>query len=44
MRPLLAALILALILPAAGCGKKPGTLRPEEADRTVTFPRTYPTR
>jgi hypothetical protein len=44
MRFVVAALILALVLPAAGCGKKPGTLQPDEADRGVTFPRSYPTR
>jgi predicted small lipoprotein YifL len=35
---------LALTMALAACGKKPGVLRPDEADKTVTFPRTYPTR
>ncbi len=42
MRALLILVMLSVSL--AACGKKPGTLRPDEADKTVTFPRTYPTR
>ena len=42
MRTVLAVLVVSLL--AAGCGKKPGSLQPEEADRNITFPRVYPTR
>ena len=42
MRALL--ILMALSVSLAACGKKPGTLRPDEADTTVTYPRTYPTR
>jgi hypothetical protein len=42
MRTVLAVLVVAMAL--ASCGKKPGSLQPEETDRAVTFPRTYPTR
>ncbi len=42
MRALL--ILVMLSVPLAACGKKPGTLRPDEADKTVTFPRTYPTK
>lgn len=42
MRALLILVMLSVSL--AACGKKPGTLRPDEADKTVTYPRTYPTR
>lgn len=36
------ALLLALSVALAACGKKPGTLRPDDADKTTTYPRTYP--
>ncbi len=42
MRAILILVMLSVSL--AACGKKPGTLRPDEADKTVTFPRTYPTK
>jgi hypothetical protein len=42
MRTVLTVLVVAVL--AAGCGKKPGSLQPDEADRAVTFPRIYPTR
>lgn len=42
MRALLILMMLSVTL--AACGKKPGSLRPDEAEKTVTYPRTYPTR
>ena len=35
-------ILLVLSVGLAACGKKPGSLRPEEADKTTTYPRTYP--
>jgi predicted small lipoprotein YifL len=37
-------LVLALTVALAACGKKPGALRPDEADKAPTYPRTYPIR
>lgn len=42
MKALLAVLVLAVAL--AACGKRPGTLVPEETGKPTTYPRTYPTR
>lgn len=35
-------LILALALPAAGCGRKAESLSPPEGSDGENFPRTYP--
>ena len=42
MRAILIVLMLSVTL--AACGKKPSSLRPDDADKNTTFPRTYPTR